>query len=144
MMIEMPYVYTLLSCLISSGATPYDAIRKLSETAPPITKTHFQKALVGVKSGFPFSESVQGMYKYKYLRPVARVMDEMNESGVAGVDSLDRLHSDLISQISREANAQIKKLSVKLLFPLVLCVLPSFVFLSVVPVLLNGVMELTF
>ena len=141
-MMEMPYVYALFSSLVSSGATIYDSIRILSMASPPLSRIYFANSLAHLENGMTFAESVENMYRSDKMRPLARVMLEIYESGVSGEEALDRLHKDSINQISRQANTEIKKLTVKMLFPLVICILPAFVLLSVLPVLLNGLMNI--
>jgi len=48
--------------------------------------------------------------------------------------TLERVETDLLAALRRRSEVRVRQLPVKLLFPLVLCVLPAFALLAVVPV----------
>ena len=55
---------------------------------------------------------------------------------------LDRLADDIRAERRRRAERQARTLPIKLAFPLVVCTLPSFVLLAIVPALLGAVSTL--
>ena len=62
--------------------------------------------------------------------------------GLSLAPVLDRLADDIRAERRRRAEAQARTLPVKLAFPLVMCTLPSFVLLAIVPALLGAVSTL--
>jgi tight adherence protein C len=56
---------------------------------------------------------------------------------------LDRLGADVRADRSRQAQARARTLPVKLAFPLVVCTLPSFVLLAIVPAVLGAISTIT-
>lgn len=56
---------------------------------------------------------------------------------------LDQLGADVRAARSREAQRQARTLPVKLSFPLVVCTLPSFVLLAIVPAVLGAISTIT-
>lgn len=67
-------------------------------------------------------------------RPLVVVLADSERAGVAVAPTLRRLAADARDRRRRDAEEAARRLPVKLLFPLVGCVLPAFVLLTVVPV----------
>ena len=59
--------------------------------------------------------------------------------GTPAAAALGRLAQEVRADVRRRAEAHARTVPVRLLFPLVFCVLPAFVLLTVVPVLLDGI-----
>jgi tight adherence protein C len=66
-------------------------------------------------------------------RALTSVLAASERYGSLLAPALDRLAGELRSQLRRQAEAEARKLPVKLLFPLVLCVLPAFGLLTLAP-----------
>ncbi len=69
------------------------------------------------------------------FRPLASVLVHADRDGVPLAASLDRLADDARLERRRAAEEDARRLPVRLLFPLVCCILPAFVLLTVVPLL---------
>ncbi len=72
------------------------------------------------------------------VRGLVAVLVSAERYGTPLVDSLARLAADVRVQRRRRAEAAARRVPVKLLFPLVLCTLPAFALLTVVPLLLSA------
>jgi pilus assembly protein TadC len=72
------------------------------------------------------------------LAPLADVLATSARLGVPATPSLARLGSEVRADVRRRAEARARAVPVTLLFPLVLCVLPAFALLTVVPALIDG------
>lgn len=73
---------------------------------------------------------------------VANCLAAAERDGLPIAPVLDRLISEAHAERRRSAQADAAKLPVKLAFPLVVCVLPSFVALTVVPILIGALSSL--
>ena len=69
------------------------------------------------------------------VRPLAAALAASERYGTPLADALDRLAVELRADRRRQAEAAARQVPVKLLFPLVLCVLPAFGLLTVAPLL---------
>lgn len=76
------------------------------------------------------------------VRPLVTVLVGSERYGVALVPALERLASEARLERRRAAEAAARRVPVKLLFPLVLCTLPAFALLTVVPLLAGSLHSL--
>lgn len=76
------------------------------------------------------------------VRPLASVLVGSERYGVALVPALERLAAEARLERRRAAEAAARRVPVKLLFPLVLCTLPAFALLTVVPLLAGSLRSL--
>ena len=76
-------------------------------------------------------------------RPLVQVLVDSSAHGAPITTSLDRLGDEARAVRRRAAAQRARRLPVLLLFPLVLCILPAFVLLTVVPLLVGTFSGLT-
>lgn len=76
------------------------------------------------------------------VRPLVRALVAADRYGVPIADSLERLAVDVRIERRRAAEIIARRIPVKLLFPLVFCVLPSFALLTLAPVLASSLESL--
>ena len=74
---------------------------------------------------------------------IANTLAAAERDGLPIAPVLDRLVGETHSERRRQAQIEAAKLPIKLAFPLVVCVLPSFVALTVVPILIGALSSLT-
>lgn len=74
---------------------------------------------------------------------IANTLASAERDGLPIAPVLDRLVGEAHSERRRQAQIDAAKLPIKLAFPLVACVLPSFVALTVVPILIGALSSLT-
>lgn len=71
------------------------------------------------------------------VRPLVSVLTSAERYGTPLVGPLERVAEDVRRQRRRHAEEAARRVPVKLLFPLVLCTLPAFALLTVVPLLIS-------
>ncbi|MCB1006710.1 MAG: type II secretion system F family protein, partial [Acidimicrobiales bacterium] len=76
------------------------------------------------------------------VRPLTTVLVSSERYGVALLPALERLAVETRLERRRAAEATARRVPVKLLFPLVLCTLPAFALLTVVPLLAGSLRSL--
>lgn len=138
---EMPYVYGLIAVACSSGLSPETSIRSVSKYMPTSVSGAFRLSISQIDSGKTFKDALSLWNENQNLRPLSHVLIESMESGVSAIPALDSLGRDSINKIRRKSDAALKKLPVTMLFPLVTCILPAFILLSIVPTLISGFMS---
>jgi tight adherence protein C len=76
------------------------------------------------------------------VRPLVDVLLASERYGVPLGERLDRVAHDARLERRRRGEERARRVPVLLLFPLVLCVLPAFAFLTVVPLLVGSLPDL--
>lgn len=138
---DMPYVYGLLAVCLSSGLSPEESLRRIFPYAPGVVKEHIGKSIRRIDAGQSFRESLASWEDNVHLRALSHSLAESVESGTSSIIVLDALGRDAMSRVRRHSDVALKKLPITMLFPLVTCILPAFILLSVVPTLINGFMS---
>lgn len=138
---DMPNVYGLMAIASSSGLSGQAALRCVAQYVPISVAKPIEKAVKEIDAGKSFSESLIQWNDYPHLRSLSHILVESMESGTDSLPTLDALTRDATNKVRRNTEAAIKRLPVTMLFPLVLCILPAFLLLSVVPTLISGFMS---
>ena len=142
-----PEAIELVVLAIRAGASPLEAIES---TGARLTSTGH----VDVRIGAAFGEVAHRVHRGSGLADALRaVPDVLGPVAAEFTDSiatadryglplgpvLDRLATEARAERRRRAEADARSLPVKLSFPLVVCTLPSFVLLAIVPAVLGAV-----
>lgn len=138
---DMPYVYGLMAIASSSGLSGESSLRCVAQYVPKSVAKPIEKAVKEIDGGKSFSESLIQWNEYPHLRSLSHILVESMESGTDSLPTLDALTRDATNKVRRNTETAIKRLPVTMLFPLVLCILPAFMLLSVVPTLISGFMS---
>lgn len=138
---DMPYVYGLMAVCASSGLSPEASIRCVFPFAPPVVQEPMKQTLRKIDAGQSFRNALETWEGIPHLRPLAHILSESMEAGTSSLVALDSMGRDAMNRIRRHTDSALKKLPVTMLFPLVTCILPAFILLSVIPVLINGFMS---
>ena len=77
------------------------------------------------------------------LRPVCLLLADAERYGTPLAPALERVGDQLRAERRRRAETRARRLPVRLLLPLVCCILPAFALLTVAPLLVSGVQALT-
>jgi tight adherence protein C len=72
------------------------------------------------------------------LRPLTDALRTSARLGTPAAPGLGRLAAEVRADVRRQAEARARTVPVRLCFPLVMCVLPAFAVLTVVPAVLSG------
>jgi Flp pilus assembly protein TadB len=75
---------------------------------------------------------------------LAQVLLEADRDGLPIVHTVSRLSAEMRTHRRHQADIKTRQLPTKLTLPVVLCVLPSFVFLAVIPLILANLSQFTF
>jgi tight adherence protein C len=145
-----PEAIELVILAIRAGASPLEAIES---TGARLTATQH----VDVRISAAFTEVAHRVHRGSGLADaLAAVPDVLGPVAAEFADSiatadryglplgpvLDRLATEARAERRRRAEADARSLPVKLSFPLVVCTLPSFVLLAIVPAMLGAISTL--
>ena len=136
---DLPDVVELMVVAASSGCNVRLAVEAaVRHHAGPATEV-FNGALREVALGARLSDALEDVIQdldrriAEVLRPVVAVLVDCDHYGTPAATALQRLSDDLRLHRQRRAETRARRIPVRLLLPLVLCVLPSFALLTVAP-----------
>jgi tight adherence protein C len=73
-----------------------------------------------------------------------QVLLEADRDGLPIIHTISRLSLEMHTHRRQQADVKVRQLPTKLTLPIVFCVLPSFVFLTVIPLILANLRQFTF
>ncbi|GIU86215.1 MAG: hypothetical protein KatS3mg009_0730 [Acidimicrobiia bacterium] len=136
---EVPVVVDLVGVAVAAGCTPYRAVAVAARWSPPrvapVLERVVQVADLGAGFGRALRVAGRAVPELHALTEALRVSSEL---GSPAGPALARVAAEVRADVRRRAEARARTVPVRLLFPLVFCVLPAFVLLTVVPALLAG------
>lgn len=139
---DLPMVYGLFSIGVSSGVPIQAVIREISNYSPQSCQEDIRSVVKELDAGRSIQNSMVQLEDHPQFKTLAHVIAESSDCGTDILPTLDSLHKDSMSKIRREAETAIKKLPITMLFPLVACILPAFMLLSVAPTLIDGFLNI--
>ena len=141
---ELPDLTDLLRLAAEAGLTVPLAVRQVAEVADGPVAAALAGALHRTERGARLADALE---EARGLDPAAApLVDALVASeryGAPLLPALERLGVDARDQRRRRAEADARRVPVRLLFPLVACVLPSVGLLTVVPVAVAALEELS-
>ena len=141
MIVAYPDFVDLLVVGIKAGCSPRLALEAVEKVCSPSVRPAVSAVLRRSIIGQRFNEAVGALGEAPPLGlgPIARsLIDALalaDRYGTPLAPVLDRLADEARAQRRRNADAAARRLPVQLSFPLVGCTLPSFVLLTIVPLL---------
>lgn len=134
----IPDLVDLLSVAVGAGCTAERAVRAVTPHCPAPLASALAASLRRLDRGAVFEDALAPLTVLpgRSAGPVARLLVAAQLDGVALGPALERLGDEARRQQRRLAAEAARRLPVRLLLPLVLCTLPAFALLTVVPVLL--------
>ncbi len=140
---SLPEVVDLLSLAVGSGLVVRDAVGEVVGLGRDgLLDRSLARALAGADGALADRIENELTALGEPARPLAAVLVSGMRYGTPVIDPLDRLASDARVARRRRAETEARRLPVLMLLPLVLCGLPSFVLLAVVPVALSALDQL--
>lgn len=140
----LPDLVELIVIAVRAGATPTAALTLVAPNAPVPLRPALAEVEHRLRRGQRLADALPALVDL--LGPDATVFVDAlataDRYGLPLAPVLDRLADDIRSERRRRAESQARTLPVKLAFPLVMCTLPSFVLLAIVPALLGAVSTL--
>ena len=139
----MPDAVELLVLCIHAGCSPVQAVVAVAARAPPAARHVFAEVELGLHRGSTLVAALGVLTSAGPLgREVAAAIASADRDGTALAPVLDRLAADARAARRRLAEAEARRLPVRLTFPLVACTLPAFVLLAIAPAVLGALSTL--
>lgn len=134
---ELPEVVDLLSLAVSAGLTVPHALRVVHERGSGALATQLGTVLEVSARGGSLADALDRTVDElgEEVRGLVRVVAGALRDGTTVAPALERLSDEVRVDRRRAAEERARRLPVQLLFPLVVCVLPAFALLTVVPLL---------
>ena len=136
---ELPVTLDLLGVAVGAGCTPYLAVDMAARWAPPGMASRLSGVQDACALGATFADALDDLAaRAPPLRPLADALLASDRLGAPVGPALARLAAEQRAELRRHAEANARRVPVRLLFPLVFAVLPAFGLLTVIPTLLAG------
>lgn len=135
----------LLVVLLKSGRTTHQALECIAKWGTPDVRNAAQRVLARCGTGERLADAL-GELLTIFGSPavgIANTLATAERDGLPIAPVLDRLVGEAHAERRRQAQIDASKLPIKLAFPLVTCILPSFVALTIVPILIGALSSLT-
>lgn len=134
-------VIDLFAVALLSGNTVGDAVRQVSEWADADIAEAFAWCSRQVAGGRSLTDTLEQVPELHgpQLRPLIAALIATERYGAPITANLAQLAVDTRADRRRRAEASARRLPVVLLFPLVTCVLPAFLLVTVVPVVVDTI-----
>jgi uncharacterized membrane protein YqiK len=140
-----PAMIDLLGACLRAGLNPYLAICRLVERSPDALRAELDRAVVDLRLGRSPGAALQAVAERTGLdefRAAAAALEAADRWGMAPAEALAARAEALRSRRRLEAEAEAGRAAVRLAFPLVLCFLPAFALVVVVPTVAGAVRAL--
>lgn len=142
----VPDVVDLFAVAIGAGLNVRLAVEAVARRAPagPLTD-ELRRVTTAVAAGGRVADALEQVpYRLGVdgIRPLVAALVDAERYGSALGPSLDRLAEESRRSRQRRAEEVARRVPVKLLFPLVTCVLPAFGLLTVAPLIAGGLRAL--
>jgi tight adherence protein C len=141
---ELPEAVDLLVLAIRQGLLPAAAIREIAPFTTGAVRTAMDATVARLDGGDRFADAITSLPDV--LGPQAHLLADgfaaADRDGLPLAPVLERLAADARQMRRRRFDERARRLPVRLAVPLVLCTLPSFALLTVVPLLLAALTSL--
>ncbi|MGQ0805392.1 MAG: type II secretion system F family protein [Actinomycetota bacterium] len=136
---ELPVALDLLGVAVGAGCTPYLAVDVAARWTPTAIGGRLGAVPRACSLGASFTQALDDIAsETPRLRALADALLASDRLGAPVGPALARLAAEERAGLRRRAEADARRVPVRLLFPLVFLVLPAFGLLTVVPTLVGG------
>jgi tight adherence protein C len=141
----LPDIVDLLTVAVGAGLTPTLAVRHLATLAPPPFAAAFAEVDRRVARGQRVADALGALIEAlgEPTRPVVAAITSAERYGAPLSPALELLGHEARRERRRHAEERARTLPVKLCFPLVGCILPAFVLLTIAPLIAGALDSLT-
>jgi tight adherence protein C len=141
---NVPDAIDLLVLSIRAGYLPAQAIVEITPFVPLPLRSSFVAVVTAMDNGERFADALAQLPAHigPIAQPLVDSLSAADRYGLPLAPVLERLAFEARQQRRRDADAAARELPVRLAMPLVLCTLPSFVLLAIVPLLLGALSSL--
>lgn len=135
----------LLVVLLKSGRTTHQSLECIARWGDVDVRRAAERILDRCRQGERLADATGELIDVfgSAAVGIANTLAAAERDGLPIAPVLDRLVGEAHAERRRQAQVDAAKLPIKLAFPLVTCVLPSFVALTVVPILIGALSSLT-
>lgn len=141
---SFPDCIDLFSAALRAGYSSAQAISFLGQHAPIILRQHFIAATRRIDEGERFAEAIRILQRE--IGPVSQPMCEVliagDRLGIPVENLLFQLGNEARLNRRRRAETDARQLPIRLSIPLVMCTLPSFIILIIVPTIAGTLSQL--
>jgi len=141
-----PAVLDLLGAALLAGLNPHKAVLRVAERAPESVREDLGLAAAVLRLGGTPSAALRAAADRSgldELRAAAAALEAAERWGAPPAEALAARAEALRTRARLRAEAEAGRAAVRLVFPLVLCFLPAFVLLVVVPTVISALRALT-
>ena len=141
---RLPDAIDLLVVAGSAGLTARQGLRLVAQRGPPELRPAFLDVIARVDAGASLGEALPRLVDSvgEHARSMVRAILTAERDGVSIRSMLAHLADEARRQRRQELEAAVRRLPVRLTFPLACCSLPAFVVLTVVPLAAAGLQRL--
>ncbi|HEY0519187.1 MAG TPA: type II secretion system F family protein [Ilumatobacteraceae bacterium] len=141
---DFPDALDVLVLAIRAGYLPAQAIVEAAAFVPERLRTSFTAVRTAMDRGERLADALGQLTASlgPIAQPLVDTLSAAERYGLPLAPVLERLSFEARQQRRRDADANARELPVRLAVPLVLCTLPSFVLLAIVPLLLGALSSL--
>jgi tight adherence protein C len=136
----LPQIVDLLAVAASTGLTVGQAIEAVGRRATGPVAAELGAVLDRVERGLGLADSIE-LLPARFgdgIRPLSSALAACERYGAPVGPTLERLGAEVRAARRRQAEAAARRVPVKLLFPLVGCILPAFALLTVAPLIASA------
>ena len=140
-----PVLLDLLSAALLAGLNPHRAVLRIADRAPDVLRDELALAAAVLRLGGTPAAALRAAAEHSglgELRAAAGAMEAAERWGAPPAEALAARADALRSRARLRAEANAGRAAVRLAFPLVLCFLPAFVLLTVVPTIAGSLRAL--
>lgn len=137
---ELPGFVDLYAVGVHAGLGSGAIIDVIARRVGGVVATELSEAVTLQRLGRPWSELLPAVIARLGAgsRPFLEAIEAYETSGVAIAESLLEIGQSLRDDQRRTAEAAARRLPVQMLFPLIVCVLPAFLLLTVAPIVVEA------
>ena len=142
--VAYPDTIELIVLAVRAGYLPAAALQAVLPHLPAALRPAFAEVSARTKAGQRFADALVALPTLlgPMAAPLADSFAAADRYGLPLAPVLERLADEARQRRRRQADTLARQLPVRMSIPLVLCTLPSFVFLAVVPLLLAALSSL--
>lgn len=139
---ELPPTLELIAACVEAGSPPAGAIDVVAAVSAPTTRSYLTRISSQLRMGVPAVEAWQAEVNHPVWGGVARDLVRTARSGTA-VESALRVHAEEARRRSHEqATKAARAVGVKSVMPLMICFLPAFIAVGIVPIIAGLALDL--
>lgn len=134
----------VMAVCAGAGLTVYRVLEVAAARAPPALRPELARVVGGVACGRPLSSGLADLSRRLALDEVAtlcRALDASSRQGTPIPAAVEQAADEINAADRRRAEAAARTAPVKMLFPLALLILPSFLLLAAAPLLVTALKE---